>query len=174
MLDDLGNKHPVLDVALKLLGDRALLGVIIGTFLGRKVDVNGRRLAGEDLGGKALLAQIDGSAINLVQKNGRNDTVDLQSELGRLDDVQAAHQGINNDGKTGAVVDGNSIRLAGNLDDRLVDARDEDRLVLLRRNLDNILCAVEVLHQPLATLQFLARRLASTHALGLGLLVWRG
>lgn len=122
MFDNLADKHTIPDIALELLGNRALLGIIIRALLGRKHDVDGRRLASEDLGGKAFLSKIDHCAVNLIQQDSGDDTVDLQGKLGRLDDVQAADQGINNDGKTSAVVDGNGIGLVGNLDDTLVAA----------------------------------------------------
>lgn len=97
MLDNLAYQGTILDVALDLFGDRALLGIIIGSILRREHDVNGSALAGEDLSAETLLAEIDGSAVDLIQQDGGDEAVDLQSELGALDDVEAADKGVDDD-----------------------------------------------------------------------------
>lgn len=170
MLHDLAHQHTILDVALELLGQRALLSVIISALLRRKVDVDCRGFAGEDFGVKTLLAKVNGSAVNLVQQQGRGSAVDLESELGTLDNIKTADQGVDDERETITVVDGDGVGLVGDLDDGLVAAGDQDRLVLLRRDLDDITGVVEVLDEPLVALEFLARRLARAHVLGLRLL----
>jgi len=174
MLNDFVDQNTILDVALDLLGNRALLSIFIGTFLGREHDVDSGGLAGEDLSGETLRTEVDAGTIDLVQENSWNITVDLQSKLGGLDHVEAANKRVNNDGKAGAVVNGDSIGLAGNFDDGPVAARDEDRLGLLRRNLNDLVRSLEVFDQPLVAFQLLARGLASPHALGLGLFARNG
>lgn len=170
VLNNLVDQHAVLNVALDLLRDRALFGIIISALLGGKHDVDGAALASEDLGSKALLAQVDSSTIDLIQESSRDGTVYLQSKLGRLDDIQAADQGVDNDGETGAVVNGNGVGLAVDLDDALVTAGDENGLILLRGDLNDLIGAFKVLDQPLVSFQILAGWLAGAHALGLGLL----
>lgn len=173
MLNDLVDQNAVLHVCLDLLGNGAFLGIIVGSLLRGEHDVDCSALAGEDLGGQALLAQVDGSAIDLVQEEGGDDTVYLEGELGGLDDVKAADERVDDEGEAGAVVDGDGVGLVVDLDDSLVAARDEDRVVLLRVDLNDLAGVVEVLDEPFAALQILARRLASAHALRLGLLARR-
>lgn len=175
MLHDLAHQHAVLDVALELLGQRALLGIFIGALRRRKVDVNSGALASEDLSVEALLAEINGSTINLIQQQSRDRAVDLHSELGALDDVKTADKRVDDEGETNTVIDGNSVGLVGDLDDGLVAAANEDGLVLLRGDLDDLARGIKVLDEPLAALEFLAGRLARTHVLRLGLFVrcWR-
>lgn len=145
MLNDLIHQHTILDVSLDLLRDRALLGVLISTFLGREVKVDIAALASENLGSKTLLTKVDRGTIDLVQQDSRDDTIDLQSELGRLDDVEATHEGVDDDRQAITVVNGNGIGLAVDLDDALVTAGDEDRLVLLRGHLNNFIRAFKIL-----------------------------
>lgn len=173
VLNNLVDQHTVFDVTLDLLGNGALLGVIISAFLRGKHDVDGAALASEDLSSKALLAKVDSGTVDLIQKNSRNGAVNLQSKFRGLDNIQAADQRVNNDRKASAVVNGDGVGLAGDLDNALVAARDEDGLVLLCGDLNDLVRALEVLDQPLVSFQILAWRLASAHALRLGLLARR-
>lgn len=175
MLHNLAHKHAVLDVALELLGQRALLGIFIGALRWRKVDVNSGGLASKDLSIETLLAKVNGSTINLIHQQSGNRAVDLHSELGALDDVKTADERVDNEGETNAVVDGNGIGLVGDLDDGFVAAADEDGLVLLRGDLDDLARGIKVLDEPFAALEFLAGRLARAHVFGFGLFArcWR-
>lgn len=122
MLNDLGDQRAVLDVALDLFRDRAFLRVLVGTLLGREHDIDRTALAGENLCVETLVAEVDGSTIDLIQQDGRHRAVNLQSKLGRLDNVEAADERIDDDGQADAVVNGDGVRLAGHLDDALVAA----------------------------------------------------
>lgn len=173
VLDDLVDESAVLDVALDLFWDGTFLGVFICTLLGWEHDVDRGAFAGEDLRVQTLAAEVDGCAVDLVEEDGGDDAVDLQGELGRLDDFQAADEGVDDDGETGAVVDGDGVCLVGDLDDGLVAAADQDRVVLLSRDLDDFAGVVEVLDEPLVGFQLLTRWLLGTHALRLGLLARR-
>lgn len=170
VLDNLVNENAVLHVRLDLLRDRAFLGILVGSLLGRKHDVDCSALAGEDLGGQALLAQVDSGTIDLVQEEGGDDAVYLEGELGGLDDVKAADQGVDDDGEAGAVVDGDGVGLVVDLDDGLVAPRDEDGVVLLRVDLNDLAGVLEVLDEPFVAFQVLARGLPGAHALRLGFL----
>lgn len=173
MLDDLVDENAVLDVALDLFGEGTFLGIFVGAFLGWKHDVDRGAFAGEDFCVQTLGTEVDGRAIDLVEENGGNDAVNLQGELGRLNDLQAADEGVDDDGETGAVVDGDGICFARDLDDGLVTATDQDRVVLLSRDLDDLAGVVKVLDEPLVGFQLLTRWLLRTHALWLGLLARR-
>lgn len=176
MFDDLADEHAVLHVALDLLGHRALLGVLVRSPLGRKHDVDAGALAGEELGGQALLAQVDGGPVDLFEDDGRDDAVDLQRELGRVDDLEAADEGVDDDGEAAAVFDGDGVGLVRDLDDGLVAAGDQDGLILLRGDLDNLSDVVEVLDVPLVGLELPSRWFLHAHALWLGRLLaghWR-
>lgn len=175
MLDDLAHQHAVLDVALELLGQRALLGVSVGTLRRRKVDVNSGALASKDLSAEALMAKVDSSTINLIHQQSWDRAVDLHSELRALDDVKTADERVHDEGETNAVVDGDGVGLVCDLDDGLVAAANEDGLVLLRGDLDDLARALKVLDEPLAALELLAGRLARAHVFGLRLFArcWR-
>lgn len=174
MLHDFTHEHTILDVALELLWQRALLSVIISALLRRKVDVDSRGLAGKDLGVETLLTEVNGSAVNLVQEQGGGSAVNLESKLRTLDNIETADQGVDDERKAITVVDGDGVGLVSDLDDGLVATSDQNRLVLLRGDLNDITGVVEVLDEPLVTLEFLARRLTRAHVLGLGLLARRG
>lgn len=105
MFDDLGHQDTVLDVTLDLLGDRALLGVLVSTLLGREHDIHARRFTAEDFQVNAGRGKVDGGPIDLIQQQGGHDAVDLQRELGGLDHFETADEGVDDDGETGAVVD---------------------------------------------------------------------
>lgn len=175
MLNDLAHQYAVLDVALELLGQRALLGIFIGALRWWKVDVNSGALASEDLSVETLLAEVNGSTINLIQQQSGDCAVDLHSELGALDDVKTADERVDDEGETNTVVDGNSVGLVGDLDDGLVAATNEDGMVLLSGDLDDLARGIKVLDEPLAALEFFAGWLARAHVFGLGLFVrcWR-
>ena len=175
MFNNLAHQDTVLDVALELFRHRALLGVLISALRWGKVDVNSRGFASEDLSVEALLSKINSGAVNLVQQQSRNNAVDLHSKLGTLDDVETADERVDDEGETNTVVNGDSISFVRDLDDGLIAASDEDRLVLLRGDFDDIARGVEVLDIPFVALKLLARRLARAHAFRLRLLArgWR-
>lgn len=175
MLHDLAHQHTVLDVALELLGQRALLGIFIGALRRRKVDIDSGGFASEDLSVEALRAKVNSSTINLIHQQSRDRAVDLHSELGALDDVETADKRVDDEGETNTVVDCNGVCLVGDLDDGFVAAGNQDGLVLLRGDLDDLARGIEVLDEPLAALEFLAGRLARAHVFGLGLFArcWR-
>lgn len=174
VLDNLTDKNAILDVALDLLRNRALLGVLVGSLLGWQHDVHTGALAGEDLGVQTLLTQIDGSAVNLVQQDGRDHAVDLQRELGRLDHLKTADEGVDDDGEAVAVVNGDGVCFVRHLEDGLVTAGNQDGLVLLGWYLNDASGIIEVLDVPLVRLKLLARRFLRAHALRLGLLSGSG
>lgn len=171
MLDNLTNKLAILKVGLDLFRKRTFFGVLVRSLVRRQHDVDTGGLTGEDLRTQTLLVQVDRSAVDLVEQEGRNHAVDLEGELGRLDDVQTANQRVNDDGQTIAVVNGDGVGLAIDLDDRLVTTGDEDRMVLLGGNLDDFTGVVIMLNQPFVAFEIPARRLATPHALRLGLLI---
>ena len=174
MLDNLVNDLAVLNVRLNLLRKRTLLGIFIRPLLWRKHDVNSRAIAREHLRAQALLAQIDSRTVNLVKQKSRDDAVDLESEFGRLDDVETTDQRVDDDRQAGAVVDGDGVCLVVDLDDGLVTPGDEDGVVLRRGDIDDLAWVVIVLDEPLVAFEVLARGLAAAHALRLGLLAWHG
>lgn len=174
ILDNLVNNLAILNVRLNLLRKRTFLGIFIRPLLRRKHDVNSRALTREHLRVQALLAQVDSSAVHLVEQKSRDDTVDLESELGRLDNVQTADERVDDDGDAGAVVDGDGVCLVVDLDDGLVTPGDEDGVVLCRGDIDDLAWVVVVLNEPLVAFEVLARGLAAAHALRLGLLAWHG
>lgn len=145
MLDDLVNNLAVLNIRLNLLRNRTLLGIFIRSFLWRKHDVNSRALTREHLCVQALLAQIDSSAVHLVKQKSRDDTVDLESKLGRLDDVQTADERVDDDRQASAVVDGDGVCLVVDLNNGLVTPGDEDGVVLRRGDIDDLAWVVVVL-----------------------------
>lgn len=167
MRDNLINQGTVLDVALDLFGHRALFGIVIASLLGRKHDIDSGAFAGEYLGIQTLKAQVNRGTIDLVKEESGYNAVDLKSEFGRLDHIEAADEGVHNDREPVAVVDRDSIGLVGHLYDGLVATGDEYRLILLGVDLDNLAWVVEVLDEPLVTFQILTRRLARAHALRL-------
>lgn len=167
MLHDLAHQHAVLEVALELLWQRALLGIFIGALRRRKGDVNSGTFASKDLSVETLLAKVNGSTINLIHQQSGDRAVDLHSELGALDDIKTADERVDDKGETNAVVDGNSVSFVRDLDDGFVAATDEDGLVLLRRDLDDLARGIKILDEPLAALEFPAGRLARAHVFGL-------
>ena len=94
MFDNLVHQDTILYIALNLFRQRALLSVVIGTLLWREHDIDSAAFACEHLSAETLLTEVDGGTINLVQQDGRDNTIDLQSKLRRLDDVQATHKGV--------------------------------------------------------------------------------
>lgn len=174
VLDDLVDESAVLDVALDLFWDGTFLGVFICTLLGWEHDVDRGAFAGEDLRVQTLAAEVDGCAVDLVEEDGGDDAVDLQGELGRLDDFQAADEGVDDDGEAVAVVNGDGVCFVRHLEDGLVTAGNQDGLVLLGWYLNDASGIIEVLDVPLVRLKLLARRFLRAHALRLGLLSGSG
>ena len=171
MSDNLADDFAVLDVGLELLGKRAFLGILVGSLLRRKHDIYRGAATGEYLCAQTLLAQVHSGTIHLIKQEGRDHTINLNGELGGLDDIETADQRVHNDRQAAAVVDGDSIGLVIDLDNCFVTPGDEDGMVLLGRDLDDFVCIVEILDEPLVALEILARRLPTTHALRLGLLI---
>lgn len=175
MLNNLTNKLAILEVGLNLFRKRTFFRVLVRSLLRRQHDVDTGGLTGEDLCTQTLLVQVNSGAVDLVEQEGGDHTVDLEGELGRLDDVQTANQGVNDYRQAVAVVNGNGVGLAVDLDDRLATPGDEDGVVLLGGNLDDFTWVVIMLNKPLVALEIPTRRLATPHALRLGLLIrYRG
>ena len=172
MVDNLADDFAVLDIGFELLGKRAFFGILVGSLLRRKHEIYSGAATGEYLCAQALLAQVHSGTIHLIKQECGDHTVDLEGELGRLDDIETADQRVHNDRQAVAVVDGDSIGLVIDLDNCFVTPGDEDGVVLLGRDLDDFVRTVEILNEPLVALKILARRLATTHALRLGLLIW--
>lgn len=133
MLDNLADKHAILNKSPDLLRQRTLLSVILIT-LGRQDDIHACTLAGKDLSVETLLAKIDGSAVHLIQQNGGESSLNLQGKVGALDDVDGGDKAVNDEVRTRAVVNTDCVGLALEDDGSLVAARDKDRLA--ERDLD--------------------------------------
>lgn len=127
MLDNLTDKHAVLDKSPHLFRQWDLLSIVL-LGLGRHDDINASTLAGEDFGVETLLSKIDGSTVDLVKQDGWEGLLNLQGEVGALDDVDGGDQAVDDKIGARAVVDANGIRLALEDDGGLVAAGDEDGL----------------------------------------------
>lgn len=126
MLNNLIDKSTILDSRPDLFRNRTLLAILIRPFLRREDDIDIGAFARNELRPQTRLTQIDSRAINLLKQERRNSTVDLELELGRLDDLETTDERIDDDRETGAVIDGDSVGLVRDLDDGLVAVRDED------------------------------------------------
>ena len=122
MLHNLTHHLPILDKAPNLLRQRVLAIIV----LGGQVDINAGALAGEDLGILAVLAEVDGRAIDLVEEHGGQGADDLEGEVGALDDVDRGDEAVDDDGGARRVVDGDGVGLAVDADGCVLAARDED------------------------------------------------
>jgi hypothetical protein len=140
MLHNLTNNLAPLNVAPNLLRQR-ILAIII---LSGQVDIDARALAGEDLRVLAVLAEVDGSTIHLIEEHGGQGADDLEGEVGALDDVDRGDEAVDDDGGARRVVDGDGVGLAVDADGRVLAARNEDRVVDFGVQLDDVAGAVEV------------------------------
>jgi hypothetical protein len=140
MLHNLTNNLAPFDIAPNLLRQR-ILAIII---LGGQVDIDARALAREDLRVLAVLTEVDGRAIHLIEEHGGQGADDLEGEVGALDDVDRGDEAVDDDGGARRVVDGDGVGLAVDPDGRVLAARDEDRVVDFRVQLDHVAGAVEV------------------------------
>ena len=140
MLHNLANDLAPLDKAPDLLR-QGILAIII---LGGQVDVDARALAREDLRVLAVIAEVDSRAIDLIEEHGGQGADDLEGEVGALDDVDRGDEAVDDDGGARRVVDGDGVGLAVDADRRVLAARDEDRVVDFRVQLDDVAGAVEV------------------------------
>lgn len=140
MLDNLTDNLSVLDVTPDLLW-QGVLRVIV---LGRQVDVDTRALAGEDFSVLAVLAEVDGCAVDLVEEDRGQGANDLERKVGALDHVDRRHKRIDDDGCARRVVDGDGVCFAVDADGGVFAAGDEDGVVDLSVELDNLAWVVEV------------------------------
>ena len=92
------------------------------------VEVDAGRLAGEDAGGGALLAEVDLGAVDLVQQDGRDDAHDLQGQVLRLDGVDRRDERVDHQRDPVRVLDGHGVGLALDDDDGVVALADQDRV----------------------------------------------
>lgn len=127
---------PLLLVVVRadLRRERQLLVVVIGAFDDVQVDVGG--LAGEDLGGLALLAEVYLRAVDLVHQHGGDEAHDLQGEVLRLDDVDGRDERVHDEGQPVRVLDRDGVGLALDDDGRVAALADEDRVGDLRLDRD--------------------------------------
>jgi hypothetical protein len=156
MLNNLSHELPILDESPQLLGQWALPAVI---FIARgwQNNVDARALAREHFRVQTVLAQVDRSTIDLVQHDRREGASDLDREVGTLNHVNGADQGLNQELSASAVVDADGVGLALHDDGGVLAARDENALRLADLNLDRGGRRVEVLDQPLVAVElFLA------------------
>lgn len=94
MLDDLTHHLAVLNPAPDLLRERVLRIVV----LAREVDVDAGALACEDLCVLAVLAEVDGRAVDLVEEDCGEGADDLEGEVGAFDDVDGGDERVDDDG----------------------------------------------------------------------------
>jgi hypothetical protein len=156
MLNNLSHELPILDESPQLLGQWALPAVI---FIARgwQNNVDARALAREHFRVQTVLAQVDRSTIDLVQHDRREGASDLDREVGTLNHVNGADQGLNQELSASAVVDADGVGLALHDDGGVLAARDENALRLADLDLDRGGRRVEVLDQPLVAVElFLA------------------
>ena len=113
-------------VGADLRGQRDLL--VVAVVAGDDVEVDARRLAGEDAGGGALLAEVDLGAVDLVQQHGRDDAHDLQRQVLRLDGVDRRDQRVHHQRDAVRVLDRHGVGLALDDDDGVVALADQDRV----------------------------------------------
>jgi hypothetical protein len=93
MLNNLTDNLPVLDVASNLLRQRVLRVVV----LARQIDIDAGALACKDLCVLAVLAKVNGRAVNLVKKDGGQGADNLKCEVGALDDVDGGNERVDDD-----------------------------------------------------------------------------
>lgn len=164
MLDNLADHHPILHETADLLRNRTFLVVVLA--LQNQIDA--RALAREDFCVQAL-AQVESRSVHLVKHHGREGPVNLQLELGRPDDVDGGDECVYDEGKRGAVVDGNSVAFAVYLDDGLVAAGYQDGVGLLGGDFNNFApSVVEVLDVPFLSFELYPRGLPGAHGVGFG------
>lgn len=83
MLYNLAHNLAILDKTPNLLGERVLAVII----LAGQVDVDAGALARENLRVLAVLAEVDGCAVDLVEQDRGQGADDLEGKVGALDDV---------------------------------------------------------------------------------------
>jgi hypothetical protein len=154
MLNDFADKLAVLDVCPDLLRQRILTIVI----LTRQVDIDTRALAREDLRVLAILAEVDGRAVDLVEQHCGQGADDLEREVGALDDVDRGDERVDDDGCAARVIDGDGVGLAVDADGGVLAAGDEDGVVDFGVEFDDFARAVEVILRRTSAKSFLALR----------------
>lgn len=154
MLNNLGDKLSILDESPQLLRQRTF-GAVVFVAHGRQDNVDARALAREHLRVQAVLAQVNGGAIDLIQHDGREGAGDLDREVGALNYVHGADQSLDQKLRARAVVNAHSVGFALHDDCGVLAARDEYALRLADLDLDRGGRRVEVLDQPLVAVKLL-------------------
>ena len=107
----------------------------------------------------------------MVQEDGGHDSIDLDLEFGGFDDVEARDERVDEDGEIRAVVDGDGVRFAGDLDDALGAPGEEDALRQLCLDLHDVWAGVVVvLDNPFVAVELFPWRLFGPHTLWFRLL----
>lgn len=118
-------------VALLLIVKTADLGrqrdlLVVVVRAGDDVEVDAGAFAGEDLGGYALLGEVDLGAVDLVHQDGGDGAQDLEGEVLGLDDVDGGDEGVDDEGEAVGVFDGDGVGLALDDDGGVAAAGNED------------------------------------------------
>lgn len=125
MFNNLTNHDPILDITSNLLGQGDFLVIVLARDW-RKIDIDARALAGKDVGAKAVLAEVDLRAVDLIEQHSGQRAEHLQGETRTLDNVDRGHEVVDDEVCAGAVVDADGVCFAHKTDGGLVAARDED------------------------------------------------
>ena len=167
MLHHLTNHHPIPNHTPNLLGKRALPIISLPSLPRRHHHIHAGALTRQHLGRQTASAQVDGGAVDLVEQHGGHDAIDLELEAGRLDDVEAGDERVDEDGEAGAVVDGDGVGLAADADHALAAAGDEDAVGELGGDVDDVGAGVVVvLDDPFVAVEVFAGFFLGAHALG--------
>jgi len=123
MLNNLSNKPPILDESPQLLRQRALPAIILIASR-RQNNIHTRALARKHLRVQAVLAQVDRSAIDLVQHDSRQRASNLDRKVGTLNHIHGADERLDQKLRARAVVDADGVGLALHDDGGVLAARD--------------------------------------------------
>ena len=111
MLNNLTNRPPIPNNRLDLLRNRTLR-IIILLARARNININSRTLTRKNLRRQTVLAEIERSAIHLIEHNSRQAPKNLHLELWRLDDVDRRDEAVDDEGDAGGGIDGYGVCLS--------------------------------------------------------------
>lgn len=174
MVHNLTDQHPIPDHTPDLLGQGTFAIIVVVRPAGQ-IDIDGRALAGKELGPQTLGAEIDGRAVDLIEQDSGQGAEDLEGEIGAFDDVDGGDETVDDEGDVGAVVERDGVCLVEDADGGFGAAGNEDGLVDGGVDFEVALgWGIVVLDDPFVAVEFFARRLLRPHARGLGLRAGNG
>lgn len=151
MGDGLGDKLTVDDEGFELLGDGGLNGVFLA--LSGVQDVHFGGLGGHDFSCKTVLGEVHLNTGSLVDGDGRSTSSDLNLNAGSINDLNTRDGILNYDGSALAVIDGDAVHLALDLNDGVLQSVDVDGVAGLGLIDDDLLVVDVVLDDPFVSIE---------------------